>query len=234
MVAVIPSEAIVAVMLSEAKDPTMDSGVLRGRTAQDDSNKKFAALLTVAAAVALLAACGPSAEAAKAPGSNLTPTHITASPGVALVMACTPTGPELCFNAVDDNCNGVIDEGCGVCTGALQFTIAWGDAPADIDLIVTDPSGAKCFEANRSTPSGLRLDHDCPTEGCFGQNIENVCFEGAEPPRGRYSVEVRLADLHAASSPVKVRFGARVGNRSFGADVPLTPTDDKKAFTFDL
>ncbi len=189
--------------------------------------------LALTAGGILLAACGPSVDSAKAPGANVTPTHITASPGVALVMACTPTGPELCFNAVDDNCNGVIDEGCGVGTGVMQFTIAWADSPADIDLIVTDPTGARCFEANRKTTSGLILDRDCPTD-CNGQNIENVFFEGTDPPRGRYLVEVRLSDLHASPTPVKVRFGARVGNRSFGADVPLTPAEDKKEFRFDL
>ena len=50
----------------------------------------------------------------------------------ALDTACTPTGPELCFNAIDDNCNGVIDEGCGVQTGLLQFAIAWSEEAADV------------------------------------------------------------------------------------------------------
>ena len=31
--------------------------------------------------------------------------RIGAGPGVAMGEACTPTGPELCFNAWDDNCN---------------------------------------------------------------------------------------------------------------------------------
>ena len=154
-------------------------------------------------------------------------------------MACTPTGPEQCFNAVDDNCNGIIDEGCGVGTGVLQFTIAWGDNPADVDLVVTDPTGARVFEGNRSLATGLRLDRDCPgppngAEGCNGQNIENVFFDGQEPLRGRYLVEIKLTDLRGAPSPVNVRFGARVGSRSFGADVALSVGDDKKAFTFDL
>ena len=53
---------------------------------------------------------------------------LSASPGVVLERACTPSGPELCFNARDDNCNGIIDEGCGVSTGLVQFVIAWDDA----------------------------------------------------------------------------------------------------------
>jgi len=46
--------------------------------------------------------------------------------------ACTPTGPELCFNATDDNCNGIIDEGCGLRTGLVQFAIAWDEPKADV------------------------------------------------------------------------------------------------------
>jgi hypothetical protein len=155
--------------------------------------------------------------------------------GMNLVQACTPTGPEICFNAIDDNCNGVIDEGCGSCTGLLQFAIAWGDNPADVDLIVTDPLGARVFEGNKSTPSGLRLDQDCPRdEGCKGQNVENVCFEGGEPPKGKYKVEVRLGDLNGAKAPVEVRLGARIGNRSMGADVSLLKPEDSKSFSFEL
>jgi len=32
-------------------------------------------------------------------------------------------GPEICGNAIDDNCNGIIDEGCGLRTGKVQFEV---------------------------------------------------------------------------------------------------------------
>ena len=66
---------------------------------------------------------------------------VKASAGVVLETACTPTGIEKCFDAHDDNCNGVIDEGCGLHTGILQFAIAWEAVEADVDLNVYDPSG---------------------------------------------------------------------------------------------
>ncbi len=188
--------------------------------------------LLFALVVAIAPACGGAPSAKDASSSNVVAKKIDAPLGVTLVSACTPTGPELCFNAVDDNCNGVIDEGCGSGTGALQFTLAWGDSPADVDLLVSDPSGGGVSPKNRATASGLRLDHDCPEDGCSGQNIENVFFEGADPPKGAYLVEVKLADLKGAPAPLRVRLGARVGSRSYGADVDLSPNEPSRKFTF--
>jgi tRNA (guanosine-2'-O-)-methyltransferase len=167
----------------------------------------------------------------------LNATNLTPPPGSTLVQACTPTGPELCFNAIDDNCNGVIDEGCGVQTGLLQFTIAWGASAADVNLHVVTPDHERVpNERARSTASGFHLDRDCPGEdGCGGQNIENVYFDGPEPVRGHYAVEIALVDLHGAEPPVRVRFGARLGGRVVGFDVDLAPGEDAtKRFAFDM
>jgi tRNA (guanosine-2'-O-)-methyltransferase len=181
-------------------------------------------------------ACAPAVPAS-APERRIEATNLTPPAGASLVQACTPTGPELCFNAVDDNCNGVIDEGCGVQTGLLQFTIAWSTAVADVNLVVTTPSRERVpNERTRSTPSGFHLDRDCPgEEGCGGQNIENVFFDGPEPPRGHYTVDIVLGDLHGADPPVRVRFGARLGSRTVGFDVDLAPGDDaRRTFSFDV
>jgi tRNA (guanosine-2'-O-)-methyltransferase len=177
--------------------------------------------------------CGPAAPRAKSidlPG----PKHVSTPSGVSFSSVCTPTGPEICFNAIDDNCNGVFDEGCGVGTGILQWEIAWGDSPAQVDLIVVDPMGDRLSDANRSTPSGLHLDHVCPGDGCHGQNVANVYFEGNDPPKGHYTVEVKLIDPKGAPLPLKVQFGWKVGGRSSTVELEIASSDDKKEFAFEL
>ncbi|HRI64285.1 MAG TPA: hypothetical protein PK156_08600 [Polyangium sp.] len=162
---------------------------------------------------------------------------VKASPGVVLETACVPSGIEKCFDAHDDNCNGVIDEGCGLHTGILQFAIAWEAVEADVDLNVYDPSG-ELARLGEPTSSGLVKDRDCPqmSNECQGQNIENVYLAEGDPKRGNYRVVLRLDKLGGAVAPVRVRLGARVGQRPFGMVVDLSPGPDteEKSFEFTL
>jgi hypothetical protein len=194
-----------------------------------------------APSLALLASLSCSAErapAAHAPGTaGPVVANVTPPPGAALEQACMPTGPELCFNAVDDNCNGVIDEGCGEETGVLQFTIAWSSSSADVNLTLETPDHVKVQQPQAPpTPgSGCSLDRDCPrSEACRGQNVENIHCEAAEPMRGHYVVEITLARLNGAEEPVKVHFGTRLGGRTTGFDVDLSTEEAKRTFSFDV
>ncbi len=160
---------------------------------------------------------------------------VDASTGVKLETACTPTGVEMCFDAYDNNCNGVIDEGCGLNTGVLQFTIAWSEAVADVDLNVNGPDGDPAAFA-RPNQSGLLKDRDCPgaDNQCYGQNVENVFLAEGRPRRGRYRVVVRLEDPHDAAPPIKVRLSARVGQRHFSTVVELKERNEQRKFEFTL
>jgi tRNA (guanosine-2'-O-)-methyltransferase len=154
--------------------------------------------------------------------------------GVPLTLACTPTGPELCFDATDNNCNGILDEGCGVDTGPLQFAIAWPEG-SDVDLEVYDPAG-NLAKAGERVEGALAKDRDCgrPQSSCHGQNMENVYFVGARPPAGRYRIEIKLDKAEEVRMPVKVRFGGRIGGKTFALDVEIASAEDAKVFAVTL
>lgn len=152
-----------------------------------------------------------------------------------VARACVPSGPERCLDARDDNCNGIIDEGCGIPTGPVQFVIAWDAATADVDLRVTDPNG-EMAEVGRTLASGLVKQRDCPgrDESCRGQNLENVFLDGNDPPRGTYRVRVVLEELGGETPPVRVRLGARVGPRSYSLELLLDGPDAAYEADFSL
>lgn len=158
------------------------------------------------------------------PKEALSLKEVKVSEGAGLELSCTPTGVEMCFDATDNNCNGVLDEGCGLHTGILQFTIAWEETEADVDLNVYDTSG-ELARVGEPTLDGLTKDRDCPRMNgeCQGQNVENVFLSEGDPKRGRYRVVVRLDKLNGATAPLKVRLGVRVGQRSYGMAMSLAP-----------
>jgi tRNA (guanosine-2'-O-)-methyltransferase len=149
--------------------------------------------------------------------------------------ACTPSGPELCFNATDDNCNGIIDEGCGLRTGLVQFAIAWDEAKADVDLRVFDPSG-ELVDVGRPARSGLVKERDCPgrNNDCHGQNLENVYLSDGDPLRGEYRVRIRLEALGGENPPIRVAFGARVGPKTYSLAVSLDAPEAEQELIFRL
>jgi hypothetical protein len=180
----------------------------------------------------LFAACGGSG-AARPVGDQVK--RVTASPGVVVRRACTPSGPERCFDALDDNCNGIIDEGCGVNTGLVQFAIAWEEPNADVDLDVTDPNG-ELVEVGRATQAGLVKERDCPGRHseCRGQNLENVFLEEGDPERGEYRVRIRLEKLGGAEPPIRVTLGARVGPKTYAFELELANPEEEREIVLEL
>jgi tRNA (guanosine-2'-O-)-methyltransferase len=136
--------------------------------------------------------------------------------------ATVVSGPEVCGNAVDDNGNGLAEEGCGLTGGAVEFLIAWDEPTADVDLRIIDPND-ELVEVGRPTESGLVKERDCPGRDgeCRGKNLENVYLEQGEPAAGKYVARVVLVSLGNAEPPVDVRFWARVGSRAYARTLSL-------------
>jgi hypothetical protein len=188
-----------------------------------------------AAGIALAAAAACAKSAITPPSSLSGAKRIQVVPGMVIQRACTPTGPELCYNARDDNCNGIIDEGCGINTGLVQFAIAWSEPLADVDLNVTDPNG-ELVEVARPTESGLVKERDCPGKSneCRGQNLENVYLEEGDPVRGVYRVRVRLEKLGGENPPIRVTLGARVGPKTYQIELELDRPEQEREVLLEL
>ncbi len=188
--------------------------------------------LRLAGAALVLVAChgGGGDPATPTPKSEL-----TFGGNVLLERTCSPTGIERCFDARDDNCNGLIDEGCGLPTGLVQFVVAWDEAEADVDLNVVGPDG-ELAEVGRATSSGLVKERDCPgrSQACHGQNVENVYLEDGDAERGEYEVRIRLEKLEGATPPIRVTLGARVGPKTYSARVELTQPEQERTLTLEL
>ncbi len=144
-----------------------------------------------------------------------------ASANVHFRTLCLPEGLERCFDARDDNCNGVVDEGCGLPFGEFQVLAAWAEPDADVDLEVTDPRG-ELAEPGRPTATGLLRDRDCPgrNEDCAGQNLEAVTAPDLADS-GSYRVLVRLEKAGRSGRPIRVTLGGHVGPRPVAADLVL-------------
>jgi hypothetical protein len=181
----------------------------------------------------------PSAAASPTPAPALAPEGDAPAalrdpaddqPSLRVLEPCLPQGYEVCFNALDDNCNGALEEGCGVPAGVVQFMIGWDALRADVDLNVTDPNG-ELIEAGRVVRSGLIKTRDCPgrRQECSGVNLENVFLEGNKAPtRGTYRVSVALESLGGEQPPIWVNLSSRLGARRYAFEIRLLAPEDER------
>jgi hypothetical protein len=149
--------------------------------------------------------------------------------------SCVAPGAETCFNALDDNCNGLVDEGCGLPGGPVTFSVAWEDRTADVDLLVTDPNG-ELVEVGRVSEGGLTKDRDCPgrQDARCSTNLEMVYLADKAPTSGRYEVTVRLERLGDDPPPVRASLGVRVGALTTSRWLRLRYPEDERRYTFEL
>ncbi|HEU4579637.1 MAG TPA: hypothetical protein VFS67_15370 [Polyangiaceae bacterium] len=177
-----------------------------------------------------------AAPVAEPPASPQPAPSVPEAPRIRALEPCVPSNVEVCFNALDDNCNGVIDEGCGTPGGVVQFMIAWDSPRADVDLNVTDPVG-ELIEAGRISESGLIKGRDCPgrRQECAGVNVENVFLEGSKAPtRGTYRLGISLEKLNGEEPPIWVTLSARLGIRHYAYEIRLNEAEDEQRLELSL
>lgn len=131
---------------------------------------------------------------------------------------CDNPREETC-NALDDDCNGIIDDDCGYGPGLMQVTAGW-DTGSDIDLYVSGPLGDTLSFQRPSTPDGARVDHigrgDC-SPNLPNPRIENIRWVGRRPIEGIYEVEVHYwGECISGGGPTEVTVSVAVGRRIAG------------------
>jgi tRNA (guanosine-2'-O-)-methyltransferase len=151
-----------------------------------------------------------------------------------LQLPCEYNAYEEC-NALDDDCNGVIDDQCGYESGAVQITVGWNSG-ADIDLYVTDPSGATLYynELHKRSRLGGHLDHDargdCRKEQA-NPRIENAYWPSARA--GTYRVELHYFSPCAQTAATEATLSVVVRGQLLGAyRVRLEPEQRVEAVSF--
>jgi hypothetical protein len=103
---------------------------------------------------------------------------------------CIANSNELC-NAIDEDCDGRIDEGaCPYSAGAVQITMTWNNG-SDIDLFVREPDGDVLSHQRERSARGGHFDYagrgQCDSAVEYPR-IENVSWPLDEAPLGEYQL----------------------------------------------
>ena len=136
----------------------------------------------------------------------------------AVPFRCSPELEETC-NAIDEDCDGRIDDGCGYGSGRVQVTSSWAHG-ADIDMYVIDPLHETISFQRRRSPDGGRMDH-AGRGDCGGNQpnsrVENARWVTAEPPRGEYSVVLHYwGACLTDGGPVDVTVSVSIDGKTLG------------------
>lgn len=119
-------------------------------------------------------------------------------------------------------------------TGQVQVTLSWFSASAvDLDLYVTDPSGATVYYSNPSVASGGTLDRDNNCGNYVNGKPENVFWNTA--PTGQYIVTVKWfsgCSSGLSSMPFTVRIVNKTNATTFSGTITSgSPSIEVTRFT---
>ncbi len=143
----------------------------------------------------------------------------------------SPGRPEICFNGVDDNCNGQIDENCGIWYQDLDAD-GWGNVnvdstasnpPAgyvdragdfnDLDSSVNPGHLEICANGIDDNCNGL-IDENCPNQPIVQFGDASIYVRGTGLDQANITIELSASDFN----PVTVNYATSNGTALSGTD----------------
>ncbi len=124
----------------------------------------------------------------------------------------------------------------GGSSGDVQISLSWNNRN-DLDLSCVDPLGSRIWFADRSSPSGGRLDVDANSnvDNLTRHPVENIYWPYGRAPRGTYTVYVTYYAQHDTMLPTRWRVQTLVHGELHVYRGTLTQVKQReKAVTFQV
>jgi hypothetical protein len=156
--------------------------------------------------------------------------------GVGPLATQCPGVDEVC-NAIDDDCDNIVDEDCGLHQGSIQVTLSWTGG-ADLDLYVSDPWGGVVSYQSPDAPSGGHLDHEgrgqCDRRAELNQ-LENAYWDRVPPAPGHYLIEVLYWGQCGVAGDTRATVSISIFGRLLGSyEVILHPRERREIARFEI
>lgn len=124
----------------------------------------------------------------------------------------------------------------GRSAGVINVALLW-DNRHDLDLLVVDPNGEEIYFRNKRAGSGGYLDIDMNASNSerTNQPIENIKWEGVDPPAGRYQVFVifyNQDEVDRSIDPTPFTLSITVRGQTEEVSASISSAQNKKKIKF--
>lgn len=153
-----------------------------------------------------------------------------------LSTACDERLRERC-NGFDDNCDGQVDEGCDFESAAITVTLTW-NTPADLDLVIQEPSGELLSAVHRESGLGGRLaqvGRGACEKGGAQRRLERAIWPLRNLRSGRFRIEVHYwgeCGVAAGLTTASVAISAQQDTTPVVFNYALSPGEHKELLSF--
>ncbi len=143
-------------------------------------------------------------------------------------MVCLPQPGEVCGDGIDDNCNGLVDEGCRSELTRPGFVAAWRAPGAAVEALLFEPSGELAAAAgDPEAPFEWVTSSSSLAQGGY-QAFLLRAGDSIEATPGRYRLRIVLRRMSNLPGPVRVFVTARLGSQAHHEQVELVALEQTR------